>query len=87
MYINKKDLEFLIYLKNKLGCIENWSDDVCKLCEMIERLQNKRQETNRKTLQTITEKRKVNANYGRSQKEIVRRERIRKAKEEVGLFN
>lgn len=72
MHITNKDLEFLIHLENKLGVIWNWSDDVCQLWEMIERLQAQREKTNKRTLEIITNKRKTDPTYGRSKKEIER---------------
>lgn len=72
MHINNKDLKFLIHLENKLGAIEGWSDDVCQLWEMVERLQTQKEKTNKRTLEIITNKRKTDPTYGRSKAEIKR---------------
>lgn len=72
MHITNKDLEFLINLEYKLGVMENWSDDVLYLWEMIERLQAQKEKTNKRTLEIITNKRKTDPTYGRSKKEIER---------------
>ena len=72
MHITNKDLEFLINLEYKLGVMENWSDDVLYLWEMIERLQAQKEKTNKRTLEVITNKRKTDPTYGRSKKEIER---------------
>ena len=72
MYINNKDLEFLIELENEIGCGENWSDRVKKLWkklwELNEKLIKQREENNKKTRETIAEKRKTNKNYARSKR-------------------
>lgn len=68
MYINNKDLEFLIELENELGCDENWSDRVKKLWELNERLIKQREANNKKTREAIAEKRKTNKNYARSKR-------------------
>ena len=72
MHITNKDLEFLINLEYKLGVMENWSDDVLYLWEMIERLQAQKEKTNKRTLEIITNKRNTDPTYGRSTKEIER---------------
>ena len=69
MYINKKDLEFLIKLENELGCNENWSDRVKQLWELNERLIKQRESNNKKTREAIAEKRKKDKNYARSKKQ------------------
>lgn len=66
MYINNKDLEFLIDLENELGCNENWSDRVRQLWELNERLIKQRENGNKKTREAIAEKRKMDKNYARS---------------------
>ena len=72
MYINNKDLEFLIELENEIGCDENWSDRVKKLWkklwELNEKLIKQREENNKKTREAIAEKRKTNKNYARSKR-------------------
>lgn len=72
MYINNKDLEFLIELENEIGCDENWSDRVKKLWkklwELNERLIKQREANNKKTREAIAEKRKTNKNYARSKR-------------------
>ena len=65
MYINNKDLEFLIELENELGCKENWSDRVKKLWELNEKLLKQRGLNNKKTREAIAEKRKTNKDYAR----------------------
>ena len=65
MYINNKDLEFLIELENELGCEESWSDRVHRLWELNERLIKQKRETNEKTRKYIAEKRKIDKNYAR----------------------
>lgn len=66
MYISTADLEFLIHLENKLGHVENWSDDVCKLWELNEKLLKQRRVNNEKTRKVIAERRKIDKNYARS---------------------
>ena len=72
MYINNKDLEFLIELENKIGCDEYCSDRVKKLWkklwELNERLIKQRETNNKKTREAIAEKRKTNKNYARSKR-------------------
>ena len=75
MYIKNKDLDFLIELENKLGNTEGWSEDTFKLWSLIDRLLKERENTNKRTLNIITEKRKTNPNYGRSKEEIQAREK------------
>ena len=72
MNINNNDLDFLIHLENKLNENEDYSDDVQILHELVEKLKRHKQRTNKRTLEIITEKRKTNPFYGRSQKEIER---------------
>ena len=66
MYINNKDLEFLIELEIALGCEENWSDRVKQLWELNERLIKQRENGNKKAREAIAEKRKTDKNYARS---------------------
>ena len=66
MYINTKDLQFLIQLENELGCEENWSDRVNQLWELNERLIKQRENGNKKAREAIAEKRKTDKNYARS---------------------
>lgn len=68
MYINNKDLEFLIELENELGCDESWSNRVKKLWKLNEKLIKQREENNKKTRKIIAEKRKTDKNYARSKK-------------------
>lgn len=68
MYINNEDLEFLVHLENRLGSMENWSEDVTRLWELIEKLQTQRKIQNEKTLRAVTEKRKADPLYARSKK-------------------
>lgn len=65
MYISTADLEFLVHLENKLGAIENWSDDVNRLWELNEKLLKQRKMNNEKTRKVIAEKRKTDKNYAR----------------------
>lgn len=71
MYINNKDLEFLIELENELGCDESWSDRVKQLWELNERLIKQRENGNKKTREAIAERRKIDKNYARSKKQTV----------------
>lgn len=66
MYINNKDLEFLIQLENELGEKENWSSRVEQLWRLNEKLINQRETNNKKTRESIAEKRKTDKNYARS---------------------
>ena len=66
MYINNKDLEFLIELENELSCDKNWSDRVKQLCKLNKKLMNQREANNKKTREAIAEKRKIDKNYARS---------------------
>lgn len=68
MYITNDDLEFLIHLENKLGKQENWSEDVVRLWEVIERLLKQRSAQREKTKEKNREMRKTDKNYGRSKK-------------------
>ena len=68
MYINNKDLEFLIKLENELGCDENWSDRVKQLWRLNEKLIKQREANNKKVRETIAERRKTDKNYARSKK-------------------
>lgn len=68
MYINNKDLEFLIQLENELGCDENWSDRVKQLWKLNEKLIKQREANNKKTREAIAEKRKIDKNYARRKK-------------------
>lgn len=65
MYINNKDLDFLIELENELGQAENWSNRVKKLWELNAKLIKQREEGNKKTRESIAEKRKTDKNYAR----------------------
>lgn len=65
MYINNKDLEFLIELENELGSNESWSDRVKQLWELNERLIKQRENGNKKAREAIAEKRKTDKNYAR----------------------
>ena len=66
MYINNKDLQFLIKLENELGREENWSDRVQQLWELNERLMKQRENGNKKTREAVAERRKTDKNYARS---------------------
>lgn len=66
MYINNKDLEFLIELENELGCDESWSDRVKQLWKLNEKLIKQRESGNKKAREAIAEKRKTDKNYARS---------------------
>lgn len=66
MYINNKDLDFLIELEKELGCDENWTDRVKRLWELNERLIKQREAGNKKTREAIAKKRKTDKNYARS---------------------
>lgn len=65
MYIKNDDLDFLIHLENKLGQLENWSEDTTKLWELVDRLIAQRKSQNEYTRNHIAEKRKIDKNYGR----------------------
>ena len=65
MYINNKDLDFLIELENELGQAENWSNRVKKLWELNTQLIKQREEGNKKARESIAEKRKTDKNYAR----------------------
>lgn len=65
MYISNADLEFLVHLENKLGALENWSDDVVKLWELNDKLMKQRRVNNEKTRKFIAMKRKIDKNYAR----------------------
>lgn len=69
MHITNNDLQFLIYLENKIGSAENWSKDTLQLWRLIEKLQKQRETENEKTRQAIAKKRKHNKNYARSKRE------------------
>ena len=49
MHINNEDLELLIRLENKLGIMENWSEDVTKLWLLIEKLIRQRDVARKRT--------------------------------------
>ena len=68
MYISNSDLEFLIQLENKLGCLLDWNEDVFKLWSLNEKLLKQRKANNEKTRKYIAERRKVNKNYARGKK-------------------
>ena len=68
MYISNEDLEFLIQLENKLGCLLDWTEDVCKLWELNEKLLKQRKANNEKTRKYIAERRKKDKNYARGKK-------------------
>lgn len=65
MHINNADLEFLICLENKLGIMENWSEDVTNLWLLIEKLICQRDATRKRTAKSIAERRKTDKNYAR----------------------
>lgn len=68
VYISNSDLDFLIYLENKLGCTEDWSEDVCNLWLLNQKLLKQRELTNKKTREYIAARRKINKNYARGKK-------------------
>lgn len=68
MYINNKDLGFLIELENELGCDERWSKRVKQLRRLNEKLIKQRENGNKKAREAIAEKRKTDKNYARSKK-------------------
>lgn len=72
MHISVSDLEFLIHLENRLGCFENWSEDVTRLWKLNEKLIKQRDKTNKRTREYVAEQRKTNEFYGRSKQEIER---------------
>lgn len=65
MHINNEDLELLIRLENKLGIMENWSEDVTKLWLLIEKLIRQRDVARKRTAEKIAERRKTDKNYAR----------------------
>lgn len=68
MNITNKDLELLIWLENKMGCSEGWTDEVMELWKLIEKLQRQRDQQRQKTRIAIADGRKIDKNYGRSKK-------------------
>ena len=68
MYISNADLEFLIQLENKLGCLLDWNEDVSRLWLLNEKLLKQRNARNEKTRKYIAERRKENKNYARGKK-------------------
>ena len=65
MYIGPKDLDLLIRIENKLGSIEDWSEDVTALWQLNERLIKEYKKQKEKTRVYIAERRKTDKNYAR----------------------
>lgn len=69
MNLKKAELEFLISLADRIEGFTDLKEFHDKLMEIIERLQSAYEIEKKRVNRIITEKRKVNPFYGRSEKE------------------
>lgn len=67
-YIKASEIEKLIEVENYLGEKESWSENTCKLWDVIETLLNRQNKVNKKAKEYMRGKRKENPQYGRSKK-------------------
>ena len=79
--IRKQEVEFLRSLVDKIENIESLEHEAFSLQTILNRLNAKQEEVNKRTLEIVTEKRKQNPLYGRSKEEkerIMNRKRGKK---------
>lgn len=75
--IRKQEVEFLRSLVDKIENIESLAHEALALQTILNRLNAKQEEVNKRTLEIVTEKRKQDPLYGRSKEE---KERIKNRK-------
>ena len=85
--MKNKDIDLLIKIENALGEIVGNDDcpleydDFVAYWNLVERVINDREKNRKRTRKAINDKRKDNPYYGRSKKEIEKREKARLKKE------
>lgn len=78
--IRKQEVEFLRSLVDKIENIDNLEQEAFTLQTILNRLDAKQKEVNKRTLEIVTEKRKQDPLYGRSKEEKKRIENRKRGK-------
>ena len=78
--IKKQEVEFLRSLVDKIENCKDMEQEAFTLQTIINRLDAKQEEVNKRTLEIVTEKRKQNPLYGRSKEEKERIENRKRGK-------
>lgn len=65
-YIKSSEIKTLIEVENYLGDKENWSENTCKIWEVIDNLLKRQAKDNERVKKIMRQKRATDKNYGRS---------------------
>lgn len=64
-YITTGEIQTLIEVENYLGDKENWSENTCKIWQVVETLLARKAKDNEKVKNIMRRKRAIDKNYGR----------------------
>lgn len=64
-YITNEEIKTLIEIEGYLGEKENWSEQTCKIWDIVEKLIKRNKKINERAKQNMRRYRKENKNYGR----------------------
>lgn len=70
-YIKSSEIRTLIEVENYLGDKENWSENTCKIWEVIDKLLARQAKDNERVKNIMRQKRAIDKKYGRSNRCIL----------------